>query len=286
MATYFIGRRRVGSFILYPHSGAVLSCNVFERWEDIDLSSTARCGVAGSIEVRKEVGLSERDHHTLKVNVEGSIGVEAIASLKSKVEETVGREVNWSLARATTQTFSFTAEKCGRHSETIYQMVREYELSYKRKRFFGSESWERTVRERTQCHDAVPDIEDWDEACKCPKPTRRDYDGRLQLDMGDLSMRVPFRRTPEGIEINFGGKFGIIQQGSTQEFPDKIPVGFLPEVLRFLGDVRTEYVECIFSPYRDPISQYRLSITDFADLSSKLEESYVAAPRMLREGES
>jgi hypothetical protein len=281
MGIYFIGRRKVGSFILRPHERAVLKCDAFERWEDIDLSSTARCGVAGSIAVTKEVGLSVRDHHTLTVTVEGSIGAEGIASLKSKVEETVGREVNWSVAQNTTQTFSFTADKCGRHSETVYQMVREYELAYRRKKLFGSESWERTLRERTQCYDAVPDIEDWDELCNCPKPNRRDYDGRLQLDLGDLSMRVPFRRTPEGIEINFGGKAGIVQQTAAEGFYGRVPVDLLPAALRFLGDVAGEYVECAFSPYEDPDPvDYRVSIPDFAKVFT------VEQARALKVGES
>jgi hypothetical protein len=290
MAIYFIGRKKVGSFILCPYKNGLLKCDAFERWEDIDLSSTARCGVAGSIEVIKEVGLSERDYHTLTVSVGGSIGVEGIASLKSKVEETVGREVNWNVARTTKQTFSFTSDKCGSHNETVYQMIREYELSYRRRKlfgYFGLESWERTLRERTQCYDALPEIEDWDEACNCPEPNRRDYDGRLRVDLGDLGMRVPFRRVPGGIEINFGRKLGIVRHALTGEFHGRVPADLLPDALRFLGDVAGDYMECTFSPYADPDPVgCQVPIRDFPDLHSRLDTFTVEQDCGLKEGES
>lgn len=253
MAVYFSGRKQVGSFSVHPHKRAVLSCQIFERWEDIECGSTARCGAPGSIEVKKEVGLSQRSYETINSSIAGSIGIEGLASLKSKITETIGREANWSVAETTTKTFAFQSPKCGRRTETIYQLVREYELSYRREKRFSTEAWERLIRELVQCHDAVPEIDPFDEACNCPPPPRRSYDGRLLVDMGEISMRVSFRRTAEGILINFGRETCRFEDRGDEEFHGTVPTSSLPESLLFLGNIQVDRIEAMFALYEEPL---------------------------------
>jgi len=277
MAVYFSGRRQIGSFVLYPHRRAVLTCEIFERWEDIERGSTARCGAPGSVEVKKEVGLSQRDYETLKTSIEGSIGVQGIASLKSTVEETLGREATWSVSESTTKTFSFNSPDCGRRSETIYQLVREYQLSYRRERLFSTETWERLLRERTQCHDAVPEIEPYDDLCGCPRPARPSYDGRLVVEMGDSSMRVQYRRTADGVELHFGNSVGSASLNPTQRVRASIPTVFIPESLKFLGAIEGEQVDAIISPYHEAPMAQAVSLRSFVD--EEAEEFVVRTQR-------
>jgi len=164
MAVYFQGRRRMGSFLLALNDRkATLNCEIFERWEDIDCSTTARCGADGQCEVSKTLGISEKTARTLEDVVESSIGIKGFAELKAQAKDIIGKEVNWSQSTTTTKTFPYKAPKCGRFTLIIYQLVREFELSYHRPRLLGAdEIWDRVIREDTNTHDALPDVLEFD----------------------------------------------------------------------------------------------------------------------------
>lgn len=119
------------------------------------------------------------------------------------------------------------------------------------RKLIGAETWERLLREWTQCHDAVPDIEPYDELCRCPLPDRRSYDGRVAIEMGNSSMRVQYRRTPEGIELNFGDSVGSAALDPTHQVRTSIPTAFIPDTLMFLGGIEGQQVDAIISPYHE-----------------------------------
>lgn len=251
MAKYFSGRRRVGDFTLMVEGGrGRIDCRVFEQWEDIDFGTTARCGAEVPCVVEKATGLSEKATHTLKHVIEGAIGLKDVASLKEQVEKTIGREVNWTLAEKRAKTFSCRAPKCGRCTLTIYQLCRFYEIDYSRKKRFTwsddvwDKKWTRMITERTNNHDAYPDIEEYDEACKCSEgKDAAPYDGRLIFDFDHISMRVPYRVTNHGFEAQLMYKVmafdiddrAVLTRGLEHGFSATVPAALIPEPLLFLG---------------------------------------------------
>ncbi|HEU0012694.1 MAG TPA: hypothetical protein VFQ45_03385 [Longimicrobium sp.] len=255
MSYYFPDRRQLGTFtMIFPNKG-LLKCNAFERWEDIDNGLTVRCGSKGTLQLDLEVGLTERHYATLTGSVSSSIGVEGIAGLSSKVEETIGSEVQWTMASKTTHTVAFEAPKCGRNSQLVYQYIREYELSYYRSRWLRSpEIWDRVLKEMTNTYDVLPDIDDVDDLCECDNPPQVvPYDGRLSVDLGRVSARVPFRHVGDGIEISFFGSTLLATGVGRAEFSGTFRRDTLPEILLILGGFSEEEVQATFTPYKEAL---------------------------------
>jgi len=257
MAKYFCGRRQVGQFEKLVENGrGRIDCEIFEEWVDIDLSTTAYCGAGGSCVVERSVGLSEKVVHTLKSVIEASIGIKDLLSLKSQVEETIGREVNWSVTDKATKTFTYNAPKCGRYTLVIYELTRIYVLTYYRKKLitFGKDvwtkKWSRTLPERTNNHDGFPDYEEYHEACNCPgKKESPPPDGYISFDMGRISFRAPYRLTDSGFAFHVGEKkFEFTSDNHSARdldygFSATIPASMVPEPLLFLGEVTAQKIE-------------------------------------------
>src|SRR5258706_14712983 len=104
-------------------------------------------------------------------------------------------------------TFTGKAPKCGKDELTIYQLVREYELSYFRRGSWPFRSnvwdhkWTKTIIEETEKYDSIPDKTEYDERCGCETKESPDYDGRLCFDFDNLSLRVPYKLTLEGFNV-------------------------------------------------------------------------------------
>ena len=200
MAQYFEGRKSIAIHCQSVEDGrGRLDWEVFEEWIDIDEGTTARCGMPGSCSVEKSEGISEKATETLKSVLGGTFGVKDVWSVKAELEGAIGREINWNVADKTTKTFQFEAPKCGRYSLTVYRLQRLYVISYFRKRLFswGGEKWDFKAKhsfvEKTNTHDLMPDIDEIDPVCRCPKPAEPDQiDGYLSFDFGSISFRAPY----------------------------------------------------------------------------------------------
>lgn len=257
MATYFTGRKEVGSFTMPLDDGkSSISCKIYEQWQDTDNTTTARCGDPGVIEVKKVVGITERDEQTLKSSIESTVGVKGFAEIKSQMEVSVGREIRLHVEESTSKTSTFTSPKCGRKTMFVYQLVRDYEFSYSRRKWGWTKSWERKIRERSNIHDFMPDIEDYDENCNCKNlPQPESFDGMVVMDMGNISVRAPYRKTTEGIEIRLDASLLKISISSSEDFLVKIPTAALPEMVVFLGDLSGDSVEAAFYEYYNPVAE-------------------------------
>lgn len=257
MAVYFAGRKLVKTFTQTSASGRErLDWRVFEEWRDVNEGITARCGNPGSCTVELTSGLSEKALSTLKDVAGGSFGVKDVWALKLEVEHVIGHEVNWETTRKSTKTFSIQAPKCGRSALTIYQLFRVFEITEFRKKFFtfSDEKWmkrpPRTFDEPTNNYDGVPDTVPYDPACGCPEPsTEPRFDGMVCMDFGGISMRVPYRVTQTGLEIQIDRQ---IVNVTTSDFPAllrgldnglelEVSAAFIPEPLLFAGAI-TEQV--------------------------------------------
>ena len=297
MAVYFSGRKLIGKSSQLSDSGrARVDIRAYERWDDIDISSIGRCGEPATCVVEKSEGLSEKSLQTLKGVIESTLGVEGIAAIKSQIEEVLGKEIEWSRSITVTKDFKYPSPKCGRAVITIYELRREYEVTYLelRRHLFRSNVWDkkwtRTLLQETNKHDALPDIEEYDELCGCPDAKHSEYDGRLCFDLGNLSFRVPYRLKEGGFDAQIFDKvvsftfsestssFHALEEGVSIEIPTEI----IPEVLKFLSDIEEETMEARVFRYIDsgepyvPIGEVAIPISVEQVTISTMQEQYLS----------
>jgi hypothetical protein len=136
MSVYFPGTRMEGPF------QAKLGRNMVEYQYterlNQDRSHTVRCGQSSKLVFSLTIGTSRSESEAFKDFVEGSLGSSAFASFKSHVESTVNTE--FTVSRSTTETHEFNcpAPPCGRQTNTLYQLVRDYDFTLtKQRRLWG-----------------------------------------------------------------------------------------------------------------------------------------------------
>lgn len=252
MAIYSPERKWVKTFSQTSSNGRErVDWRVSEHWVDIDEGTVARCGAEATCTLERSSGISEKSMSTLKEVAGGTLGLKDVWSLKAEVESVLGREVSWHVSSKSTKTFKLPpTPKCGRYGLSIYQMVRTYEITLLRKRWFASDAdrWKttsvRTIEERTNNHDALPDVAEFDPVCNCkpaePEPT---FDGMLAIDLGTVSLRVPYRSTPQGMAVQVDRRVINIDmidgpwRGLRQRMDIELGAEHLPEPLRFLGGI-------------------------------------------------
>ena len=276
MDNYFPGRKKiVESNYSYERGKVSLSCTVFARWKDVD-SKTAHCGADGSFKVTATVGLTQTDSEKLKSSVGGSIGIEKVASLKSSLESEIGREISWELAATREDTFSFKAPECGRRTETVYQLMRDYDFVYSRQRLFRNPfTWHTSVPEYVQRFHAVTDIEQFDPRCKCPTPEELPLWRTIDVQIGPVTMELGYVEKDGSIDIDFGNRQLRIPHDGSLEFKRTMSTDSLPPIVRFLGEFSAGEMEAVFRPRPiEAASLGMLSVLD--DLAiSKVEAAHV-----------
>ncbi len=262
MSIYYEGRKKAGAFSYSLNDKTKIDCQIFERWEDIDCSTTARCGGTGTCEVIKKIGISESTEFSIKESIGAVLGVKGIAHLKSYAESALRKEVNWNSSTETKKTFPFSSPKCGLSTLSIYQLVREYELSFTQNRTLRSDlKWNRLIIERTNNHDAIPYIDNFDPSCNC-LPQLKElsiYDGLLTFDFGNVSFRAPYTRIAQGFRVNFidkeftvstfllsttsrGGNSDTNPMDINRGFQVEVPREYIPEPLLFLSGIEAERI--------------------------------------------
>src|ERR1035437_9331717 len=265
MAHYFGDRRKIrDTFWVVMKSGREkIECTIFERWA-FEKSEVCYCGVEGTIKVSKSRGISQTTSTTIESTIEGSIGPLGLAQLKSAIKTSLGCEVNWRKAESEEASFPCKPPKCGRSETTIYQLIRDYELAgYSRGFLFRKNVWDRKwayiVPEETGSYAGVPDFVEWDERCKCSPRASPDFDGRLSVDLGTLSLLLPYQLTPDGIKIRISNlvvSFPFFKHSAAVgalEHGLNITVerSFLPPALVFLGSLAGMTFEADARIYRD-----------------------------------
>lgn len=273
MAVYFSGRKKIGEISVELDSGRMrIDCAIHEKWIDIDSSTTARCGSPGTCQVARTEGVSEKTSQTVEQSIGASLGLDDILKLKATIKDVFGYEVNWSHSITTTKTFNFEAPMCGRYSLVVYQLLREYDLTCLRRRRWTfrddawDKKWSRTIVEYTNTHDALPDVEEFDEICKSrPQCKGKDaaspfHDGLLRFDMGNASFRVPYRLTPDGFDVQILKRvisftftdYPVGVRGLEQGLTVSLPIQVIPEPLVFLSPPQGQEVEAQIFRYMDP----------------------------------
>lgn len=119
--------------------------------------------------------------------------------------------------------------------------------------------WAYIVPEETGSYAGVPDFVEWDERCKCSLRASPDFDGRLSVDLGTLSLLLPYQLTPDGIKIRISNlvvSFPFFKHSAAVgalEHGLNITVerSFLPPALVFLGSLEGMTFEADARIYRD-----------------------------------
>ena len=287
MALYFSGRKLLKTFSTYaPDERNRIDWRVYEEWRDIDEGTTSRCGIEGTCTVEVAKGISEKSMSIRKEVAGVTLGLKDVWALKYDVEQSIGREINWEVTEKSTKSFRIQPPKCGRSALTVYQLFRVYEFTFLRKKWltFSEDKWvrlpTRRIEERTNNHDAMPDTIESDPACKCPQPQPEPtFDGFMHLSFGTIGMRVPYRETQAGFElqidrhvIHFGSDDLPTLMRSLEDGIDiAVDAALVPEPLRFLGQVEeatqllgrmvkwVDEVEAAVPEFADPVVSIAIS---------------------------
>ncbi len=273
MAEYYPGRRTIRTVFEIPIQKDKIKvlCAIYERWE-FRRGFDCKCGNKVTLKLAKTEGLSAGASATLQGSIESSLGVSGIASLKTSLQATVGITVNWSQSQTEEFTYECDPPRCGTCDITIYQLIREYDLSiYKRGGLFKNGVWDRktgaSIPELTGYYTEVTDRVEQSEKCKCPPAeTKADYDGRVSIDFGSICLLAPYRITSKGIDIRIARQVisfpfleyhtavSSLETGLRMRFEGS----FLPAETIFYGRLEGDSFEAIVRVYRDPGSSTSL----------------------------
>jgi len=252
MSVYFSGIRLVDEFSEVLASGnEKIDVRVFEKWVDTDISSVAHCGDPGSCEVSRAEGFSNKAIINMKGVLESELGVKGLASLKSRIESQIGHELQWTKTETITKRFEHSSPKCGKKLITIYELWRDFEITYYRrrkltlKRDVWEEKWRRVLPYQTNKHDALPNIEPYEELCGCSEKKEQAFDARACFDFGSVSFRVPYRVVNNNIEIQVFDHIVVLEfdniespvRGLMNGMDMEVPTNLIPEVIKFLGEI-------------------------------------------------
>ncbi|MFN3324877.1 MAG: hypothetical protein ACK5AZ_15375 [Bryobacteraceae bacterium] len=263
MAQYFEGREQLGSPFSLPTKSTreQVRCTVFKRWVDTNQGVTLRCGRNASIEISKTTGIDEKTSESVEASVESTLGVTGLAELKSKMKGILGHEIQWNRATTTRISLQRKAPRCGRYELAVRQLVREYEFDFYACGFFPfrKDTWQwkekRTVPELTETYDVLEDDIEFDERCTkpgCGAPaTAPNYEGRVCLDLGVVSLNLAYRSTNDGVVIRLGRQEHLITGLTLREVRRSgeltVPVEPLSDVARFLGEFSEDSVPATIS---------------------------------------
>ena len=264
MTEYFTGRRKVrDSFAAAVSPGKLrVDCTVYERWE-FRVEGSCYCGHEPPVAYEKTQGVSETRSATVERSVEALVGAAGLLQIKGALRESLGVDVNWSGSE--TEKFSDVckAPKCGRAALVIYQLVREYEmLISKRGEYpYGPNVWKetaQTITENIGSYVGVPETTKWDRRCGCEQVASPEFDGRLEIDLGELCLLVPYKVQPEALHVqiaNIAVSFPFLRPGGAQQLERGmlLPMErrFLSPALQFYANLKGDSLDAEARIYRE-----------------------------------
>lgn len=251
MAEYFLGRRNITDFTVALDQGrCVLKCAISEYWSPIVIDS-ARCGATLNYELTKTTGIKKTEKVAFEDSIESSVGMKNIAEIREVAKQALSSEVHWEILQEEKRSIEFPSPKCGRYTALQYQKLRDYHFIFQQKRWFHKNSWQSNFTEHTKnYHDDSKSI-DPDPSCNCGHRKPDDFEGMLHIDFGDTSLLAPFKKTETGIEIFLNGKRAKIAATGDSLFLIDVPSDFIPDSLKFLGEMGEEIYSATAAPYSE-----------------------------------
>ena len=214
MSHFFEGRKQIGEpFEVGAFGRRKVRCTIFRRWIDKE-HYECHCGLNLPVKITKTRGVSQTESKSFENSIGSKIGVKDLAELNSKIKTISGHEVQWTYTKAEEMSFTCDPPQCGCKVVSVSQLAQEYEfIVYARGFLFKRNVWDmectRTLSEELSYYSATQDVLEYDESCKgCAQKESPEFDGRLSLDLGSLSLRVPYKITKERLDVRVG-KFGL-----------------------------------------------------------------------------
>lgn len=286
MAEFFAGDRNIVKFSIAENNGKRLfECNISEKWVPI-VHDTARCGACITCKLVRRVGLKKSDKEVLENHVKGSIGIKGLIYLETQVKKTLSAEIVWDIAFEEERSVVFPSPEYGRYTAIQYQKKRFYDLRFQDTRFLHKDSWQHTICEHTKYYHDDSKKVDYDPSCKSQGPNVGDYDGLLQVDLGNTSFLAGFNRIDDGIELDFRGNKVKFEINGNFNFRATIPKDLIPETLIFLGDITDEKIEADFKPYMEPSIESPPIYQDVETQMDTQEQEQERIRTLLNEAES
>lgn len=253
MAEYFLGRREIASFTIELDRGnAALQCNVAEYWSPI-IHDSSKCGAKLTYELSKKTGIKESEKVSFQDSLKASIGLKSIAQIKAVAKQNLTTEVHWDTVQEEKRTLECPSPECGKYTALQYQKLRDYHFIFQEKKWFHKNSWQSYFTEYTMCYHDDSKTIDPDPSCNCKPNKPNDWDGLLHVDFGDMSMIIPFRKTNAGIEIELSRKRANVEATGDSSFILDIPIEYIPDSLKFLGNMDKKSYQATISPYSEQI---------------------------------
>ncbi len=139
MEEFFLGPKE--QTFTFRIGDLTVGCTVSSVWRDIQQGGSCACGAEGRVKVSKEVGVSRRDSVTLKQSWETTLGGAAVlAQIKATMEESLATSISWEERESIETECKFVAPKCGRRTELVYQLQRDYAFNFQKPGLFGLKS--------------------------------------------------------------------------------------------------------------------------------------------------
>lgn len=258
---YFSGYRSVGQpFKVEGEKGCSLTCEIFEYWLNIECSATHECGSTTKFSIERTVGFSREDHHTLQQTIGASIGSSAFGQFKLESERTVGVMIVWQIESKVTREFQFSAPKCGRRGDVIYQLIREYRINTTRRTIFGSRTTPNILIEKTQNYYAKPEIDNFIESCNCKRNDVPILDQKFVISFGTFTASAPSYTDGADAVLSFFEFNYRIPSDWMGRLALSVPMSSVPSLAAFLsnnkGDVEYCYVVDADNYYNLSDSEY------------------------------
>jgi len=245
-----------------------------EKWFDVDESRTIRCVKSREFKFSKTTGIEQKELERFTDYVEGSLGPAAIATIKSHMENQIGREIAFSESSTITDTAEFEGRGCGRQTLFVYQLFRDYEFVFNKPRPFRKPLIIRkTMRDRTNNFDIRCETDPDDESCPClPPDLNHGSDEIASFKIGSLTLRVDAKRTGDSVSFWLGALKYIATPGAGDRFLVDIDTKSLPAAIRFFSQTHEETIRAQVDLLDDEAMKY----LNFA-FASPLEEAWLAS---------
>lgn len=260
----FTGTRELKRFSLSLDEGkATLACIVTLRWHEL-LVRTLKCGAKYTRKLTSKLGIEKTQREDLEAVVKGSLGFPGVGKFESAIQAKAGFEARLEYASELEETFEFDSPKCGIRTIMLYQLQWLYQLTFKGRRFFKDEEWERNfVCWSDRIHDGGRSIE-FDSECGCEPPSPRpEPDGSFYINLGRISLLSPFNEK-EGYIYIPGVKARLTRDISrTSVSTVNLQRRMIPKHLLFLAREDADAFQARFVPY--DVREQEKVVTEAAD---------------------
>jgi hypothetical protein len=248
MTKYFEGIRTHGPYV-FGLDGRQVKYSLYERWINTGIGQTIRCGIPGNMKITRQVGFEKKQITGFKDFIEGSIGIDKIASIKARLEDSASVEISETAQQIIEREFPLPAPECGSQTTIAYQLIKNHEFVITKPRRFRKPAVHSfTLREETQNFDLSVWRDKDDPQCPCDNAEEKRDNEIISIRLGNLNIRIDARKddTSKMLQFELGSKSFEFAFGAIP-FEAKINLSEFPEFISFLAGIEGVQANAQFS---------------------------------------